>query len=100
MSVTFVKSPVEIAVASAVAVSPGPGFDAVQAGASPDYIPALATVVERVRPDVLFVQSSHEIETVARHRDVFERLGAKVLADGVRGIEIASYKARMHAACG
>ena len=42
------------------------GFDTVPAGASADYIPALATVVERVRPDVLFVQSSHEIETVAR----------------------------------
>jgi carbamoyl-phosphate synthase large subunit len=76
------------------------GFETVPAGASADYIPALAAVVEHVRPDVLFVQSSHEIETVARHRDVFEQLGAKVLADGVRGIEIASDKARMHAACG
>ena len=76
------------------------GFSIVPAGASPDYIPALAEVVERERPDLLFVQSSHEIETVARHRDVFEALGARVLADGVRGIEIASDKAVMHAACG
>jgi carbamoyl-phosphate synthase large subunit len=75
------------------------GFSLVPAGASPDYIPALAQVVERARPDVLFVQSSHEIETVARHRDVFEALGACVLADGVRGIEVASDKAAMHAAC-
>jgi carbamoyl-phosphate synthase large subunit len=76
------------------------GFETVPAGAAAEYIPALATVVGHVRPDVLFVQSSHEIETVARHRDVFEQLGAKVMADGVRGIEIASDKACMHAACG
>jgi len=76
------------------------GFDLVPAGASPGYIRALAAVVERVRPDVLFVQSSHEIETVARHRAEFEHLGAHVMADGVPGIETASDKARMHAACG
>ena len=75
------------------------GFSLVPPGASPDYISALAGVVEAERPDLLFVQSSHEIETVARHRDVFERLGARVLADGVPGIAIASDKARMHAAC-
>jgi carbamoyl-phosphate synthase large subunit len=68
------------------------GFSLVPAGASPEYIPALAAVVERERPDLLFVQSSHEIETVARHRDVFE-------ADGVRGIEVASDKAVMHTSC-
>ena len=76
------------------------GFDLVPSGSSPEYIPQLAAVVERERPDLLFVQSSHEIETVARHREVFERLGAKVLADGVPGIEVASDKARMHAVCG
>ncbi len=76
------------------------GFSLVPAGASPDYVPALAAVVERVRPDLLFVQSSHEIETVAAHRDVFEELGARVLADGVEGIRIAGDKALMHAACG
>lgn len=75
------------------------GFSLVPAGASPGYIPALATVVEKVRPDLLFVQSSHEIETVARHRGVFEELGAKVLADGVSGIETAGDKALMHKAC-
>ncbi len=75
------------------------GFSLVPAGDSPDYITRLAAVVERERPDLLFVQSSHEIETVARHRDVFEALGARVLADGVRGIEIASDKAVMHASC-
>ena len=29
------------------------GFDRVPAGASPGYIPALAAVVEKVRPDLL-----------------------------------------------
>ncbi len=75
------------------------GFSLVPAGASPEYIPALAEVVARERPDVLFVQSSHEIEIVARHRRVFETLGARVLADGAGGIEIAGNKALMHAAC-
>jgi len=75
------------------------GFSLVPAGASPGYVPALATVVDKVRPDLLFVQSSHEIETVARHRGVFEALGAKVLADGVSGIETAGDKALMQRAC-
>jgi carbamoyl-phosphate synthase large subunit len=75
------------------------GFSLVPAGASREYIPALAEVVERERPDLLFVQSSHEIETVARHRGVFEALGAKVLADGVAGIVTAGDKALMHKAC-
>jgi carbamoyl-phosphate synthase large subunit len=75
------------------------GFSLVPAGASPGYIPALAAVVEKVRPDLLFVQSSHEIEIVARHRGVFEALGAKVLADGIDGIKTAGDKALMHAAC-
>jgi len=75
------------------------GFSLVPAGASPGYIPALAEVVERERPDLLFVQSSHEIETVARHRGLFETLGARVLADGVDGIVTAGDKALMHKAC-
>jgi carbamoyl-phosphate synthase large subunit len=74
-------------------------FEPVPAGSSPDYIPSLAGVVERVRPDVLFVESSFEIPTVARHRDVFEALGARVLAGGVRGIEIVTDKAWMHRVC-
>ena len=74
-------------------------FSLVPAGSSPDYIPALATVVEQVCPDLLFVQSSHEIETVAEHRWVFEARGAKVLADGVEGIRVAGDKALMHEAC-
>jgi carbamoyl-phosphate synthase large subunit len=74
-------------------------FSLVPAGSSPDYIQALAGVVEEARPDLLFVQSSHEIETVAEHRDVFEALGTKVLADGVGGIRTAGDKALMHAAC-
>lgn len=76
------------------------GFDLVPPGSSPDYIPALAAVVERVRPDLLFVQSSHEIETVAAHRHIFEKLGTRVLADGAEGIRIAGDKALMHAVCG
>lgn len=76
------------------------GFSLVPPGASADYVEALADVVAREHPDLLFVQSSHEIETVARHRDVFEALGARVLADGAGGIAVAGDKAAMHAACG
>ena len=61
------------------------GFSLVPAGASPEYIPALTEVVAREHPDILFVQSSHEIETVARSRDVFEELGARVPEDRARG---------------
>ena len=75
------------------------GFSLVPAGSSSEFIPQLAAVVEKVRPDLLFVQSSHEIETVAEHRDVFEALGARVLADGADGIRIAGDKALMHVAC-
>lgn len=75
------------------------GFTQVPAGSDPDYVPALAEVVEREQPDLLFVQSSYEIETVARHRDVFERLGTRVLADNPDAIAVASDKARMHEAC-
>ena len=74
-------------------------FCVVPSGASPDYIAALTEVVERERPDVLLVQSSSEIEAVARHRDVLAQHGARVLADGLRGIEIAANKALTHAAC-
>lgn len=75
------------------------GFTQVPAAACEEYIPALADVVARELPDLLFVQSSTEVGVVARRRDVFEALGAKVLADGVPGIETASNKALMHAAC-
>ncbi len=75
------------------------GFTLVPPGSSPDYISSLAAVVEEVRPDLLFVQSSHEIETVAAHRDKFEALGTRVLADGLEGMRIAGDKALMHNVC-
>ncbi len=74
------------------------GFETVPAGASPDYIPALLGIVARERPDVLFVQSSHEVGPIARHRGAFEELGAKVLVAGPEAIDLCNDKAAMHAA--
>ena len=73
-------------------------FDTVPPGASPDYIPALTATVEREQPDVLFVQSSHEVGYIARHKAVFEGLGAKVLVADPEPIDVCNDKAAMHAA--
>ena len=75
------------------------GFSLVPAGASPEYAPALAALVERERPDVLFVQSSSEVGAVARSRAVFADLGAAVLVAGPEAIGLCDDKALMHAAC-
>jgi carbamoyl-phosphate synthase large subunit len=74
------------------------GFETVPAGASPDYIPALLRIVERERPDILFVQSSHEVAPVAAHRPAFERLGAKTLVASPEAIALCNDKVAMHKA--
>ena len=74
------------------------GFETVPAGASPDYIPALLRIVERERPDILFVQSSHEVGIVAAHKSEFEGLGAKTLVGSPQAIALCNDKAAMHAA--
>ncbi len=74
------------------------GFETVPPGASDEYLPALAAVVERERPDVLFVQSSAEVGPVARSRATFADLGARVLVASPEAVEVCSDKAAMHAA--
>ena len=74
------------------------GFETVPPGASDDYLPALAAVVERERPDVLFVQSSAEVGPVARSRATFADLGARVLVASPEAVEVCSDKAATHAA--
>lgn len=74
------------------------GFETVPAGASPDYIPALLHIVERERPDILLVQSSHEVAAVAAHRSAFERLGTKTLVASPGAIALCNDKAVMHEA--
>jgi carbamoyl-phosphate synthase large subunit len=66
-------------------------------GASPEYAGALEDVVARERPDVLFVQSSAEVGPVARARDAFEALGARVLVATPEAIDLCNDKAAMHA---
>jgi carbamoyl-phosphate synthase large subunit len=74
------------------------GFETVPPGAAPEYIPALLAIVTRERPDVLFVQSSYEVGSVARHRGAFEQLGAKVLVAGPQAVDLCNDKAAMHVA--
>ncbi len=74
------------------------GFETVPPGASEEFVPALAEVVRRERPDVLFVQSSAEVGPVARSRATFADLGALVLVAPYEAIDVCSDKALMHAA--
>ena len=74
------------------------GFSVVPSGAAPDFVPALLDVVERERPDVLLVQSSGEVDAVARARSSFTDLGAAVLVAGPDAVTLCNDKAAMHAA--
>ncbi len=74
------------------------GFGQVPAGDSPEYVPTLLDIVGRERPDVLLVQSSAEVEAVARARKAFMDLGAAVLVGGPEAIAVCNDKATMHAA--
>jgi carbamoyl-phosphate synthase large subunit len=73
-------------------------FAVVPPGSSDEYAEALAEVVERERPDVLFVQSSAEVGPIARARTVFEGLGARVLVASPEAIDLCNDKGAMHAA--
>ncbi len=74
------------------------GFSLVPPGGTPEYVPALLEVVGRERPDILLVQSSAEVEAVARSREAFTDLGAVVLVAGPEAIAVCNDKAAMHAA--
>jgi carbamoyl-phosphate synthase large subunit len=73
-------------------------FTRVPWGTDPAYIPALEEVIRRLRPDVLFVQSSLEVGPVSRHQAAFGRLGAKVLVAEPQAVDACNDKAAMHAA--
>ncbi len=73
-------------------------FATVPAGADDGYVEALADVVARERPDVLFVQSSAEVGPVARARATFTDLGARVLVASPAATAACSDKDAMHAA--
>jgi len=72
------------------------GFYQVPPADSPDYVPRMLKLVERVRPDVLFSQSSAEVPVLAAHRDEFERRGAVVPISDPEPIAIANDKHRMY----
>jgi len=72
-------------------------FAQVPPGSSSEYAEALVVVVERERPDILFVQSSAEVGAVARARAAFEALGARVLVACPEAVDTCNDKAAMHA---
>jgi carbamoyl-phosphate synthase large subunit len=74
------------------------GFEVVPPGGSPAFVPALLEIVRRERPDVVLVQSSDEVEAVARARGTFADLGARALVAGPDAVAVCNDKAAMHAA--
>jgi carbamoyl-phosphate synthase large subunit len=73
-------------------------FERVPPGASDEYPGALEAIVARELPDIVFVQSSFEVGTVARHRAALERHGARVLVASPESIDLCSDKAAMASA--
>ena len=74
------------------------GFGLVPSGRSPEFVPALLDVVRAERPDILLVQSSSEVEAVARAYPAFAGLGARALVAAPEAIAACDDKAAMHAA--
>jgi carbamoyl-phosphate synthase large subunit len=74
------------------------GFGLVPSGRSPEFVPALLDVVRRTTPHVLLVQSSSEVEAVARACSAFAELGAVALVASQEAIAACDDKAVMHAA--
>ncbi len=74
------------------------GFEVVPPGGSPAFVPALLEIVRRERPDVVLVQSSDEVEAVARARGTFADLGARALVAAPDAVAVCNDKAAMHAA--
>jgi carbamoyl-phosphate synthase large subunit len=73
-------------------------FSVVPWGTDGAYIPALEDLVRRLRPALLFVQSSLEVGPVSRHKAAFERLGTRALVAGPQAVDACNDKAAMHAA--
>jgi carbamoyl-phosphate synthase large subunit len=73
-------------------------FSVVPWGTDDAYIPALEDLVRRLRPRLLFVQSSLEVGPISRHKAAFERLGTRVLVAGPHAVDACNDKAAMHAA--
>jgi carbamoyl-phosphate synthase large subunit len=61
-----------------------------------DYVPAMLGLVERLKPDVLFPESSVEVYPLSLHKAEFERLGTVVPVSDPEAIAVASDKYRMY----
>ena len=73
-------------------------FHQVPLGESSDYIPHMLELVERVRPDVLFPESSLEVYPIALHKKDFEEMGTAVVVSDPDAIALSSNKYLMYEA--
>lgn len=62
------------------------------------YIERMLALVEQEEPDVLFPESSFEVPVLARHKDEFESLGARVVVSSPESIDLANNKYLMYKA--
>ena len=71
-------------------------FHSVPFADSPDYIPSMLALVEELRPDVLFPESSLEVGPIADHKAEFEELGAAVMVSDPEPLRISGNKFLMY----
>lgn len=71
-------------------------FYQVPPGKSDEYIPTMLDIVEKEKPDVLFPQSTYEVQPLAQHKHEFEQSGTPVVVSDAKAIEIANNKYTMY----
>ena len=71
-------------------------FYRLPAASHPDYISELKSLVEKVRPDVLFCASSYEVPVIAEHKEELERLGPKVIVASREAAEAGGNKFNLY----
>ena len=71
-------------------------FHIVPPACDPNYIEELLSLVETLRPDVLFSQSSVEVPVLAAHRELFEARGVALPISDLEPIETANDKFLMY----
>lgn len=71
-------------------------FYQVPPGDSKDYIPSMLEIVEKEQPDLLFPQSTFEVQPLAQHKHKFLDQGTPVLVSDPKAIKIANNKYSMY----
>jgi carbamoyl-phosphate synthase large subunit len=73
-------------------------FYQVPHGQSEEYIPAMLSVVEAEQPDVLFPESTFEVQPLAEHKSKFTDRGVDVVVSDPEAIRVANNKFEMYEA--